>query len=317
MGINDFSKVFGQSSTVKLKDIKSSFIIVDAMLEIHRTCLGMRKITTLTDSHGRPTGYIQALYQMIISIIKNGNYQIWCFDSPEAKPLKQLTIKKRNDIRDNAKIQEEDESDEEKKEDLKKRSFRITPEMINNIKFILRSLGMGYIDAPPSYEAEHLCSEIAKRLTSKGKTAYVVSSDTDSLLYGAPLLLRKVPRKTGVYNLYDLGAILDEKKITQEDIVEVGVTLGCDICPSGKVKGIGPATVLGRVRKGDIEFDEDQLAAKARFLSKCPVGPLTKSRATKKSLDALNEWLVSERDFSSEKVKKALSFMYEKVGNSN
>lgn len=330
MGITDFTTAFSSSGSIMIGKVEYSIIIVDAFLEIYRTSLGR---SPLTDSSGRPTGYINSLWQTIVRLIKQHNIMIWVFDSPAPNKLKEREQARRKKLREDAATEEIDAGSDievERKEQLRRRQFVITPGMIAAIKFILRSLGVRYVDAPAEYEAEHLCACLARMFEESSirgfwpnlprdvkPVVYVMTRDPDALVYGAPRLLWKDTTKSGRYTIYVLDDILEETlsnvlkyyegdvEVTMETFVKLCVALGADICPTGKVKGVGPKTVFRRIF--ELEFDDMQTMAIERFLSPCPTQQkITHYPITKESVMDLIEWLVEDRSFRRSRVEKVM-----------
>lgn len=195
-----------------------------------------------------------------------------------------------------------------------------TTNIIEDAKRLLTPMGIPWVQAPGEGEAQ------SAYIAAKGDVWAAASQDFDSLLYGAPRLLRnlsirgkrKLPRK----NLYikikpeliELNALLKQLKITQEQLIDVGVLVGTDYNPEG-VKGIGPKTALKLVNKhGSIEAAIPHIR-KAEF--PFPIadikGLFLKPSVTDRyrlewkppNPDAIVEFLCEEHDFDRVRVMKA------------
>lgn len=110
MGVKDFTKLFESSGEFKYPDFKNKNVAIDASVEIYRAALGMKKIETLTDAYGKPTGHINVILLNILKLKANNANQYWIFDYNSSKdedknhnPLKQLELQKRKVKRDTAK----------------------------------------------------------------------------------------------------------------------------------------------------------------------------------------------------------------------
>jgi len=360
MGVKTFSTVFKKLGTLKLGKLRNAIIVVDAYLEIYRTCYGMSFGATLRDAQGRPTGYINSLMQLMIKMKKGNNIQIWVFDSTARNRLKEAELAKRaqrrgdamdqiEELKDDGGDGEEDEEKEEKIGKLKMRQVMITEAMVNNIKFVLNCLGIRHMTAPDGYEGEHLCACVARKYEDDHKAAvklwhgeypedgeppatFVMTRDPDALLYGAPRIMQKVPRKTGEYEITDLADIIQktreelkanydlEETFGTDDLetlfdrpmlIRACIALGVDICPSGKIQGIGPKTVVAKTILG-LEFDDCQEEAFARFTEECPApAESVKKKISEDSLHKLEEWLVDDKSFNQKRVSKMLSGLIE------
>jgi flap endonuclease-1 len=196
--------------------------------------------------------------------------------------------------------------------------------MADDAKRLLKLLGIPWIQAPSEGEAQ------AAHLAKKRDTDFCASQDYDSLLFGAPQLIRnvtisgrrKLPRKN-VYievvpEIVELGKVLSELGITHEQLVDIGILVGTDFNPEG-VKGIGPKTALQLIKEhGTLE--------KVLPVLKNPEFPVEPQRIRdiflhpdvtdnyplvwlEPDVDGVVEFMCRERDFDEERVRKALEKM--------
>jgi flap endonuclease-1 len=119
---------------------------------------------------------------------------------------------------------------------------------------LLGLMGLPCVQAPSEGEAQ------AAHLTKRGDADYCASQDYDSLLFGAPMLLRNVTisgrRKLPSKNVYvdvvpelvELAKVLRECGITHEQLIDVGILIGTDFNPDG-IKGLGPKTALKLIKQ--------------------------------------------------------------------
>ena len=338
MGIKSFSKVFKSLGSIKWADLRGKTIAIDAMTEIYRASLGTKSLTTLTDTNGKPTIHINVILSMIINLRENDVGQIWVFDfdrnrdtnEPFHNPAKLLELKKRADRRKKTQQAiddlESDSSDSEyelvtsselnkieqeknnKLEKLKKRVF-VPDEQINDVKLILNLLGVRYVEAPSGYEGEH----IASMLNRMGVVHGVYSGDTDVIPYGASHLYRKNIRDKKIYH-YSQQDIFEQVKkelkheVTLNTIIKLGVILGCDMAK--KTPRVGPKTIFKKF--SSIEYTEEQKHAIKEF-EKTPneqdiiISNEDNTRFSGIEVEQLLEWLVNEKGFSQDRIKKQLS----------
>lgn len=366
MGIKDFKKVFGNQGYLSLKQLKGLTLAIDTMGELYRGLLGTSKVDQLTDKDGNPTNYVGVLIGVIKKFYTSDIQQIWVFDNPVPHPLKLVLAdrsEKRkkaedtlNEMNGDVKMNQEDDHlitpivdvdiddnplfripqgyidmpmDDKKRNQLGKQAFRITSDMINNVKRILDGFDIPYIIAPPGVEAEH----VAAYLTTIGKADAVFTNDPDALLFGATRVImrnreRKIKQtKQTEFIDYHLSIILEENKITREDMAKVAVALGCDFYSDkpdpaddddGRpyFKGIGAKTILkklGTLKRGN-KFN-DPLVIRAMNVYFEPVPSFTivneKSLANKKGarpfhssskISRLVTWLVDELGFDAKKL---------------
>jgi len=352
MGVKCFVKVFSKWEEVTLKDLKNMVLAVDASLELYRAALGMASVKGLTDPSGKPTLHISVIIANIIKYKLNKIDTIWVFDFDPEKlkntdchnPLKLQELELRRKKREKAKakikkLKEEDsgsdsdlfsetDSDEEeektltpseKKKEIEKQekiAFTLQSWMVNDIKLILNLLDIKWVEAPKGTEAECLAARLTHDDVSEADA--VLSSDADALLFGASTLIKKNTR-TKKYNRFYLTDILEEKKITQEQLIQTGIVLGTDMYKD-KVKKlfyrIGPKTVIAKIKSGILKDkfkDKEVKKAIDHFKKTCNLNNLEwhnedeDSFTNKKKANMLLEWLVNEKGFNRARIKKQLS----------
>lgn len=189
---------------------------------------------------------------------------------------------------------------------LEKRTFRVSADMITDVKLMLNCLNITYVEAPAGYEGE----EVASHLTNMGKADAVYSGDTDPVAYGAKVLLRRNPKDKKVYEYLQSsiikqiadGSAIDEPTIS--DIRKVAVILGTDL--SAKTPGVGAKTVLKKLHT--IKLTKEQEKAIKLFSSELDESKLTMINADKVAFgtdcmkDNLIEWLVNVKSFQKNRI---------------
>ena len=275
MGIKSFSKTFETSAKeLKKKDLKNKTIAVDASIIMFKSCLGMSNINALTDSDGNPTAHINILIAKILNFKKSEIKPLFVFDFYEKNYVninKTLEHDKRKKIKDKAKkkitelnnkkneLFSSDEDDDEYKEqkmdkalhDQEKIAFSLNNDIIRDTIFILNSFNIPYCMSPIGVEAEALCA----KLTREGVCDLVWSTDTDTMAYGATMMVRELKIKTKkVLISYKLDDILYDKKLTMDEFLKICTILGTD--HNIKTKGVGPKTVFKKYK--DIELTNEQ-----------------------------------------------------------
>jgi flap endonuclease-1 len=118
---------------------------------------------------------------------------------------------------------------------------------MQDAKRLLSLMGIPWIQAPGEGEAQ------AAYMAMKGAVWASASQDYDSILFGAPRLIRnlsisgrrKLPKKN-VYikvdpEIIDLQKLLHNLEITREQIIDIAILVGTDYNQDG-VKGVGPKT---------------------------------------------------------------------------
>ncbi len=212
---------------------------------------------------------------------------------------------------------------------LEKRCFSINQDIINDVKLILTTLNIKYVEAPSGFEAE----QIAAYLSATNQVDGVFSDDTDTLPFGAKVVYKrdKKNKKKQLLEYTQADVIsqirhgllshdLIEKKsiknrvywsknITLTDLRKICVILGSDFSP--KTQGIGPKTIFKNYE--NVDLTDKQKEAMLIFAAEpdCDIETYNfdKVAFVNDKRDELIEWLVQEKSFSKARVK----VMFEKV----
>ena len=154
---------------------------------------------------------------------------VFVMDNEARSPLKDLyTTAAREDTRNRL-------NRNENYRELMKDRGRIHAQL--HEEFLLR--GMRLITAPPGFEAEQACASLAAKAGG-----FVVSEDSDSLVFGAPLFLKGFPNKLQIVNLEQ---VLETLGISRTQLIDVSLMSGCDF--ASKIPGVGIAKAIEAVKK--------------------------------------------------------------------
>ena len=314
---------------INVKDLKGKIVCVDAFNTLYQFLSTVRQMdgTPLMDSAGCVTSHLSGILYRNVALLSEGVKLIYVFDG-EAPSLKAKTHKKRKEIRDLAKEKYEDAKASEDLESMKKYSsqlLRLDDEMIAESKELLEALGVMVVQAPSEGEAEaaYLCAMHSEIYAS-------VSQDYDSLIFGAPKLIRNLTvsrkRKTpGGYievkpEIIELDDFLGELGINQDQLISLGVLVGTDYNPKG-VPGIGQKRALDLVKKFpepselfdslkdkiDELGEEDQFYWKDIFnLFKMPEVIDVEIEFPKVDADKIREILIDKHEFSPDRIEKQI-----------
>ncbi|MEM3725622.1 MAG: flap endonuclease-1 [Candidatus Bathyarchaeia archaeon] len=314
--------------TVRLEDLSGKAIAIDAYNALYQFLAIIRQPdgTPLKDSSGRITSHLSGLLYRTSNLVELGIKPIYVFDgTPPA--LKEVEIKRRMRAKEEALIKYEQALKEGKIEEARmyaQATSRLKDYMAEDSKRLLDLMGIPWIQAPSEGEAQ------AAHVVKRGDADYCASQDYDSLLFGAPRLVRNVTisgrRKLPSKNVYievipevvELEQVLKECGITYEQLVDVGILIGTDFNPEG-VKGLGPKTALKLIKEhGSIEnalphiknadFPVDPQRIREIFL-KPKVTDNYRIEWKKPDIEGVVNFICRERDFSEERVKKALEKM--------
>ncbi len=315
---------------VDLKSLSGKSIAIDAYNALYQFLAIIRQPdgTPLKDSTGRITSHLSGLFYRTANLVEMDIKVVYVFDGvPPA--LKEVEIKRRTKVKAEALIKYERALQEGRIEEARtyaQMTSRLKDYMAEDSKRLLTQMGVPWVQAPSEGEAQ------AAHLAKKGDTNYCASQDYDSLLFGAPTLLRnvtisgrrKLPRKP-VYvevvpEIIELDQLLKELNVTREQLIDIGILVGTDFNPEG-VKGIGPKTALKLIKKHEsIEkllptLKEAEFPAEPKRIREIFLNPKVTDnyKLTWKdpNVEGVVDFLCRERDFSEERVRKALKKMTE------
>jgi flap endonuclease-1 len=320
MGVNISDIVLSKKKT--LNDFKGKSIAIDAYNTIYQFLSIIRQPdgTPLKDFKDRVTSHLTGLLYRNANLLEVGIKPIFVFDG-EPHELKKRTIEGRRFIREKAREEWEralKEGDMERARSKAQQSSRLTPEMVNESKTLLNHLGIPHVQAKGEGEAQ------ASYMALKGDVWAAGSQDFDSLLFGAPLLIRnititgrrKLPRKN-VYikiepEIIALEENLNSLSITREQLVDMGILVGTDF--NEGIKGVGPKTALKLIKKHKTLEEvvkikgwriADYTEIRSIFLEPDNVDDYDLSWKAVNTQE-VKRFLCDEHDFSEDRVEKAI-----------
>jgi len=242
---------------IEVVDLKDKTLCVDAFNVLYQFLSTIRQYdgTPLMDDNKKVTSHLSGLFYRNIALLSEGMKLVYVFDG-KAPDLKSKTHEKREEVRDLAKEKYEDARQEEDFSGMKKYSsqmIRLDDEMIKESKELLEAMGIPVVQALGEGEAE------AAYLSKINKDVYAsASQDYDSLLFGAPRLIRNLTlsRKRKTYSGYveikieliKLDNVLNSLEIDLDQLICLGILVGTDYNPKG-IPGIGQKRALDIVKK--------------------------------------------------------------------
>ena len=317
-------------TAVKLEDLSGKSIAIDAYNALYQFLAIIRQPdgTPLKDSTGKITSHLSGLLYRTSNLVEIGIKPIYVFDG--APPvLKEVEIKRRMKAKEEATVKYEQALATGKIEEARvyaQATSRLKDYMAEDSKKLLALMGLPWIQAPSEGEAQ------AAHLTKRGDSDYCASQDYDSLLFGAPKLIRNVTisgrRKLPSKNVYvdvvpevvELGNVLKECGVTYEQLIDVAMLIGTDFNPDG-VKGLGPKTALKLIKEHETlekalphlknaEFPAEPQRIREIFL-RPQVTDNYKLEWKESDVEGVVDFLCREKDFSEDRVRKALEKMQE------
>lgn len=311
-------------SSLEFEAMGGKRIAVDALNSLYQFLSIIRQPTgeLLMDSKGRVTSHLSGLFYRNLNLLEFGIKPVYVFDGRPPR-LKGRTTEVRREARERAAVEWKRALDEGRYELAKTKAMQSTSlneAMLSDSNELLGYLGIPCVQAPSEGEAQ------AAHMAMKGEVWAAGSQDYDSLLFGAPRLVRnltisgrrKIPRRNAYVEvkpeILHLERVLKELEITREQLVDLAILIGTDYNPKG-IEGVGPKRALVLIREhGDAEralaakgispaFDVQEV--RDLFLNyertddyKLEWAPLDREKVTK--------FLCDERDFSPERIGNAL-----------
>ncbi len=326
MGVN--LRVLIPKTKVDFQSLSGKSVAIDAYNTLYQFLAIIRQPngTPLKDHSGRITSHLSGLLYRTANLVEMGIKVAYVFDGvPPA--LKEVEIKRRAKVKAEALVKYEralKEGKVEKARSYAQMTSRLKDYMAEDSKRLLTELGVPWIQAPSEGEAQ------AAYLTSKGDADYCGSQDYDSLLFGATALVRnvtisgrrKVPRKN-VYvevvpEIMKLDRVLKELELTRQQLIDVAILVGTDFNPDG-VKGVGPKTALklikkhGCIEEAVTELEDAEFPVEPKRIREIFLNPKVKDDYKldwgEPDVDGVVDFLCRERDFSEDRVRKALGKM--------
>lgn len=310
---------------VELKALKGHVVALDGYNMLYQFLSAIRQPdgTPLKDSQGRVTSHLSGLFYRTINLVEEGLRPVYVFDGkpPEMKrkELEERAARRKEAQEKYLKAKEAGSVEEAKK--YAQASSELSSDMVGEAKRLLEAMGIPWVQAPADGEAQ------AAFMASKGDAWAAGSQDYDSLLFGAPRLVRnlaitgkrKLPNKDEYVEVrpevIDLNSLLKALGITREQLIVLGILIGTDFDPGG-VKGYGPKTALNFVKnykdpakaldsiKGLLP-DVDVVKIYEYFL-RPPANEKYSVQFNEPDVVKVKEILVKDHDFSEDRVDKAL-----------
>jgi flap endonuclease-1 len=319
---------------IELSDLKGKTVCIDAFNTLYQFLSSIRQMdgTPLMDNKKRITSHLSGIFYRNITLLEHGLRLIYVFDGipPEQKFG---THKIRKEGRELAKSRYEQAKDEEDIAGMKRYSsqfVRLDAEIIKESKELLEAMGIAVVQAPGEGEAQ--AAHLAKIM---GEIYASASQDYDSLLFGAPKLIRNLTlakkRKTisgwveVKPEIIELDKVLNYLEINLDQLICLGILVGTDYNPKG-IPGIGQKKALQivkRFKQPVLIFDsvkeqimnlseEDRFEWREIFeLFHKPNVMTSFFKFEKIDEKKIRKILVEEHDFSDDRVQKQLERLRE------
>ena len=317
-----------------LSEIKGKLVCVDAFNTLYQFLTSIRQPdgTPLMDSKKRVTSHLSGIFYRNINLLSEGAKLVYVFDG-KAPDLKRKTHKKRSESRDLAKERYESAKQEEDIDNMRRYSsqlLRLNDEMIQESKELLEAMGIAVIQAPGEGEAE-----AAYLARTRSEVFASVSQDYDSLLFGAPKLIRSLTlakrRKTfsgwveTKPEMIELERVLNALEINLDQLICLGILVGTDYNPKG-IPRIGQKKALQIVQQykqpvlifKSVEEQINSLSEEDQFdwqeifqLFHKPEIVNEEFKFQEVDEEKIKKLLIEEHEFSADRVEKQLEKLRE------
>ena len=309
---------------LKLDDLSGKRLALDANGELYQflALIRLRDGSPLRDSHGRITSHLSGLFYRATRLMTEYAMElVFVFDGKPpalktAEIARRRSIKERYDAEHAEALEAGDLAKAYSKATM---TSRLTREMADEARELLRLMGLPVIQAPAEGEAQ------ASHMAARSSVWAAASKDYDCLLFGAPRLLRFLtisgkeflPSKGAFRSitpeLIDSAALLEHYRITREQLIDLAILVGTDF--NDGVKGVGPKKALKLVSDfGSIDGMpsdiRESLGSSVQEIREIFLKPDVTNdydvRFKPPDLDGIVRFLCDEREFSRERVTAAL-----------
>lgn len=243
-----------EETSLQILGEKKRIVAIDAYNTIYAFLATIRDPTgqPMRSESGRITSPIIGLFNRTTRMLENGIEPIFVFDGIPPR-FKQKELEKRRAKKEEEKAKLQEAVDREDYAAARKHavaSMSLREQIIEDSKRLLELLGVGLVLAPEEGEAQ------MAQMALKGQIYACASQDYDTLLFGAPRLLRNVSftqlrsyagqRIPNPPEEIILEQVLNALGFTREQLILLGMVIGSDY---SKVSGYGPKKGFELVRK--------------------------------------------------------------------
>mgnify|MGYP003963876195 FL=1 len=249
---------------IKISDLSGKVLAVDTLNLLYQFLTTIRGPdgNPFTNNSGAVTSHLIGLFNRVTSLMAQDLKLIFVFDG-KAPDLKRVTWEKREAAKKKASLLLEEAREAGDSEGMRKyagRTVKLSREMIEDSKEVIRLLGLPVVQAPSEGEAQ------ASHMVATGKAYGCVSQDYDNIVFGCPRLIRNLSiagrrKRAGKFahdKIEPEQIILDENltlwELDSDQLIVLAVLIGTDYNPDG-IKGIGQKKGLKLVKQFGHDFE--------------------------------------------------------------
>lgn len=320
-----------QKQELTLDQLRGKRFAVDGFIVLHEFLALIRDRTgkPLTDENGNITSHLVGLAFRTTRLVSDYDMNlVFVFDG-KPPTLKRTEIETRRKARSKAEKEYEDAVERGDMQEAFSKAVmtgKLTYQGLEDAKKLLDLLGIPWVQAPSEGEAQ------AAYMAQRGDVWASNSKDYDSLLFGAPKLVRflsisgqewlpsKGKARRVLPELIELDQFLGYHGITRNQLIDMGILIGTDF--NSGIKGIGPKTSLKLIKKhgslenlpADIKEKLPDTIDQIRDLYLHPevIDQYSVERGELQE-DALDDFLCGERNFSTKRVQTLINRMRAKA----
>jgi len=298
---------------IQFNDLDGKVVAIDAANVIYQFLSSIRQYdgTPLKDQNGRITSHFSGILYRTSSLVEKGIKPVYVFDG-KSSALKKETQEKRKEIKEESEKKWKEALEEGRIEDARKfavRSSRMSPEIVEGSKKLIKLMGLPYVQARGEGEAQ------ASYMVSIGDAWCVASQDYDCMLFGAPRMVKNLTISGSQNNpeIIELEKVLNNLEITREQLVDMAIMVGTDF--NQGIKGIGAKKGLKLIKEYDdiyhvlesldIKLDVDAQILREMFLNH-EVDSNYELKWEKSDKQGIIDFLCGEHDFSEDRVISAV-----------
>jgi flap endonuclease-1 len=242
----------------ELADLGGQTLAIDAYNAIYQFLSIIRGPdgTPLKDARGRVTSHLTGLLYRNINFLEAGIRPAYIFDG-HPHVMKAQTLAERSERRSKAHEEWKEavsEGDVERARTKATQSSRISNDIVGSSRILLTYMGIPVVQAPEEGEAQ------AAYMASRGDVWAASSQDYDSLLFGAPRLIRnlnitgrrKMPGGKEYRDIHievvELPKVLEANGLRdREQLIDLCLLMGTDY--NRGIRGIGPKKGLKLIKE--------------------------------------------------------------------
>ncbi len=225
MGVKGLFKLIkelapGAIKTVKLSDLAGWTIGVDVSLAVYQWC-SIGKSRNIKNADGKYINHVQGAFFHTVRMLSAGIKPVAIFDGVPPD-VKAGVIAKRKESRD------------------KGDSLRIPSGVFEEVAKLYELLGVQVVRAESEAEAQ------AAAMCKAGVLDGILTDDIDAIVFGAKYMIKGLDSAQNVI-LIDTAKVLSELGVSQSELIDLSILLGCDYATT--LKGIGPKSAIRLIRK--------------------------------------------------------------------